>query len=80
MAEEAFGRRIPFAFLDDLKNRFKATYGNRGKTALSFAMQADFSRVMQNLMVAISNNHNHNNNNNDNIHILCFSLKLGILF
>jgi vesicle-associated membrane protein 7 len=55
MAEEAFGRRIPFAFLDDLKNRFKATYGNRGKTALSFAMQADFSRVMQNLMEYYSN-------------------------
>jgi vesicle-associated membrane protein 7 len=57
MAEEAFGRRLPFAFLDELKNRFKATYGDRGKTALSFAMQADFSRIMQNLMVCCSSYH-----------------------
>lgn len=26
MADEAFGRRIPFAFLEDIKNRFKAAY------------------------------------------------------
>ena len=28
MADEAFGRRIPFAFLEDIKNRFKAAYLN----------------------------------------------------
>jgi len=58
MAEESFGRRIPFTFLDDVKNRFKSTYGNRGKTALAFAMQADFSRIIQNLMEYYSNDAN----------------------
>lgn len=26
MADEAFGRRIPFSFLEDIKSRFKALY------------------------------------------------------
>jgi len=58
MADEAFGRRIPFAFLEDLKNRFKASYGDRGKTAIAFAMNEDFSRVMKNLMDYYSHNPN----------------------
>jgi len=55
MADEEFGRRIPFAFLDDLKGRFKVSYGDRGRTALAFAMNEDFSRVMKNLMEYYSN-------------------------
>jgi len=58
MADEAFGRRIPFAFLEDLKNRFKASYGERGKTAIAFGMNEDFARVMKNLMDYYSNNPN----------------------
>jgi len=56
MADEEFGRRIPFAFLEDIKNRFVAQYGERGKTALAYAMNSDFSRVLQNLMDYYSNN------------------------
>lgn len=51
MADEEFGRRVPFAFLEDIKNRFKAAYGDRGRTALAYGMNADFSRVLQNQMV-----------------------------
>lgn len=51
MADEEFGRRIPFAFLEDIKNRFRATYGDRGKAAHAYAMNTDFSRVLQNQMV-----------------------------
>lgn len=58
MADEEFGRRLPFAFLEDIKNRFKATYGDRGKTALAYGMNADFSRVLQNQMDYYSNNPN----------------------
>jgi len=58
MADEEFGRRIPFSFLEEVKNRFRATYGERGKTALSFAMNEDFSRVLKNLMEYYSHNPN----------------------
>jgi len=58
MADEEFGRRVPFTFLEDLKNRFKSTYGQRGKNALAFAMNEDFSRVMRNLMDYYSHNPN----------------------
>lgn len=51
MAEESFGRRIPFSFLEDIRGRFKSTYGNRGLTSIAHAMQADFSRILQKQMV-----------------------------
>mmetsp|Transcript_5082 Transcript_5082/g.7171 ORF Transcript_5082/g.7171 Transcript_5082/m.7171 type:complete len:180 (-) Transcript_5082:459-998(-) len=47
MADESFKRRVPFAFLDDVKNRFFATYGDRGQTAIAFSMNEDFGRVIQ---------------------------------
>jgi len=50
MADQDFGRRIPFSFLEDLKNRFKSTYGERGRLAAAYSMNEDFSRVMKNLM------------------------------
>jgi len=56
MADEEFGRRVPFAFLEDIKNRFRASYGDRGRTALAYGMNADFSRVLQNQMDYYSNN------------------------
>lgn len=58
MADEQFGRRLPFMFLEDLKNQFKASYGDRGKYALAYGMNEDFSRVMQNKMDYYSNNPN----------------------
>jgi len=58
MADEEFGRRLPFAYLEDLKNRFKASYGERGRTAVALSMNQDFSKVMANLMDYYSNNPN----------------------
>ena len=56
MAEEGFGRRLPFAFLEDIKGRFRRTYGDRALTALAYAMNEDFSRVLQRQMDYYSNN------------------------
>ncbi|KAN0035948.1 hypothetical protein ACTA71_005242 [Dictyostelium dimigraforme] len=55
MADEEFGRRIPFTFLDDVKNRFKSMYGDKGKTAIAYGMNSDFSRTLENLMDHYSN-------------------------
>jgi len=55
MADEESGKRIPFAFLEDIKNRFRATYGDRGKTAIAYGMNTDFSRVLQNQMFYSNN-------------------------
>jgi len=44
-------RQIPFAFLEDVKNRFKGAYGNRGQTALAYGMNDEFSRVLARQMV-----------------------------
>ena len=47
MADESFKRRVPFAFLDDVKERWFATYGERGSTAIAFAMNEDFGRTLK---------------------------------
>jgi|TARA_B100000475_G_scaffold57466_1_gene39835 vesicle-associated membrane protein 7 len=38
---------VPFAFLDDVKNRFFATYGDKGQAAIAFAYNEDFGRTIQ---------------------------------
>jgi len=53
MADDTFGRRIPFAFLQDIKERFLATYSKeRANTALPFGMN-EFSKVIAKQMVFI---------------------------
>jgi len=56
MADEDFGRRVPFAFLEDIKNRFKSAYGDRGRTAMAYGMNEEFSRVLARQMDFYSNN------------------------
>lgn len=51
MTDEETKRRLPFAFLEDIRQRFKSAYGDRGKTAIAFAMNEDFQRVLQRQMV-----------------------------
>mmetsp|Transcript_20750 Transcript_20750/g.49309 ORF Transcript_20750/g.49309 Transcript_20750/m.49309 type:complete len:219 (-) Transcript_20750:765-1421(-) len=58
MADEEFGRRTPFMFLDDIKNRFMATYADRGKTALAYAMNEDFSTILMKQLDYYSSNPN----------------------
>ena len=43
-------RRLPFAFLEDIRQRFHATYGEQAHTAIAFAMNEDFGRVLQRQM------------------------------
>lgn len=43
-------RRIPFNFLEDIKSRFIAMYGDQAHTAIAFAMNTDFSPVLQTQM------------------------------
>eukprot|EP00286_Rhodomonas_abbreviata_P015514 CAMPEP_0181331096 /NCGR_PEP_ID=MMETSP1101-20121128/24298_1 /TAXON_ID=46948 /ORGANISM="Rhodomonas abbreviata, Strain Caron Lab Isolate" /LENGTH=189 /DNA_ID=CAMNT_0023440491 /DNA_START=36 /DNA_END=602 /DNA_ORIENTATION=+ len=50
MCDDMDKRRIPFGFLDDIKGRFKATYGERAQTAIAFAMSEDFGRTMHKQM------------------------------
>ncbi|CAL0327787.1 unnamed protein product [Lupinus luteus] len=46
MANDALGRRIPFAFLEEIHNRFVRTYGRAILTAPAYAMNDEFSRVL----------------------------------
>lgn len=50
MAESSFGRNIPFQFLEDIIRRWIDTYLDRGRTALAYGMNEDFSRVLQKQM------------------------------
>jgi vesicle-associated membrane protein 7 len=50
MCDDMEKRRIPFGFLEDIKQRFKATYGERAQTAIAFAMSEDFGRTMHKQM------------------------------
>lgn len=47
MSDTDFSRPLAFQFLNDIKDRFQATYGDRAKTAIAFAFNADFARVLQ---------------------------------
>ncbi|KAE8688153.1 VAMP711 protein [Hibiscus syriacus] len=50
MADNASGGRIPFAFLEDIHQRFVKTYGGAIQSALPYAMNEEFSRVMSQQM------------------------------
>lgn len=56
MADEAFGRRIPFAFLEEVRNRFGTAYGGGATTALAYAYNTEFSRVLHQQMDYFSSN------------------------
>lgn len=47
MAEESSKRRIPFAFLEEIKDRFQAAYSRENiARAIAFGMNPDFSKVL----------------------------------
>jgi len=50
MSDRYFEREIAFQFLDYINKKFVATYGDRGKTAIAFAFNIDFQRVLQQQM------------------------------
>ncbi|CAO3564257.1 unnamed protein product [Mortierella alpina] len=58
MADDTFGRRIPFAFLLDIKGRFLAHYGReRAMVALPYGMN-EFSKTIAKQMEYFSTNPN----------------------
>ncbi|CAI7857185.1 unnamed protein product, partial [Closterium sp. NIES-54] len=58
MADAPFGRRVPFAYLEDVHMRFMKTYGRVAATALAYAMNDEFSRVLAAQMEFFSSNPN----------------------
>jgi hypothetical protein len=56
LADEQQARRLPFLFLADIKDRFTAQYGDRAKTAIAFAMNTEFSRVLSDRMEFFNEN------------------------
>lgn len=51
LADEKQKRRVPFLFLEDVKERFTSMYRDRAKTAIAFAMNTEFARVLEERMV-----------------------------
>uniref|UniRef100_A0A2N9FUF9 Longin domain-containing protein n=1 Tax=Fagus sylvatica TaxID=28930 RepID=A0A2N9FUF9_FAGSY len=58
MADDALGRRIPFAFLEDIHQKFAKTYGRAILSAPAYAMNEEFSRVLSQQMDHYSNDPN----------------------
>ncbi|CAL5223870.1 g6457 [Coccomyxa viridis] len=56
MADEDFGRRIPFAFLEDVRERYLARFGDSAQSAPAYAHNAEFSKVLEERMEYYSNN------------------------
>lgn len=58
MADDSAGRRIPFAFLEDIHGKFVKTYGRAVHSALAYAMNDEFSRVLSQQIEFYSNDPN----------------------
>jgi vesicle-associated membrane protein 7 len=56
LADEKQKRRVPFLFLDDVRSKFQASYGERAMTAIAFAMNGEFARVLQDRMDFFNDN------------------------
>ena len=50
MADKDSKRRIPFAYLSDIKSRFEEMYGDTIKTAVENNMNEEFSKIMEKRM------------------------------
>lgn len=56
MSDQEFSRGLAFQYLTDIKQRFQQQYGERAKTAIAFAFNADFSHVLQSQMERTNTN------------------------
>ncbi|KAL3610956.1 hypothetical protein D5086_001976 [Populus alba] len=56
MANDTFGRRIPFTYLEDIHMRFMKNYGRVAHYAPAYAMNDEFSRVLHQQMEFFSSN------------------------
>lgn len=55
MTDDDNKRRIPFAFLEDIQQKFRNTYGDKAQTAIAFAMNTEFGRILQQRMDYFNN-------------------------
>jgi len=55
MSDQEFSRSLAFQYLSEIKDRFLHQYGDRAKTAIAFAFNADFSKILQLQMEKINN-------------------------
>ncbi|EGD75285.1 hypothetical protein PTSG_12511 [Salpingoeca rosetta] len=58
MADESFGRRIPFAFLAQIQRDF-LPYKSRARSSITYGLNRDFSPVLQRQMVSFNNSSEH---------------------
>ncbi|GER35328.1 vesicle-associated membrane protein [Striga asiatica] len=58
MADDTAGRRIPFAFLEEIHQRFVRTYGRAVLSAQAYGMNDEFSRVLSQQIEYFSNDPN----------------------
>jgi vesicle-associated membrane protein 7 len=58
MADDTAGRRIPFAFLEEIHQRFVRTYGRAVLNAQAYGMNDEFSRVLSQQMEYFSSDPN----------------------
>lgn len=54
LTDEAFGRQMPFVFLDDIKKRFLSEWGSKWRTSIAFSAQTEFGRTLKQLAVRFS--------------------------
>ena len=54
MADGSFGRRVPFAFLEDIKRRFLAAHAEEAASAGAYAFDAGFSSQLAERMAFFS--------------------------
>lgn len=54
MADERSRRRLPFLFLEDIRSRFEATYGDDIHSMIAFAANKEFSRILAQQMVRLA--------------------------
>jgi len=52
----AVNRRVAFSFLEDVKKRFQESHADKARTALAYAMNDEFSRVLSKQMEYYSQN------------------------
>ncbi|KAG9459091.1 hypothetical protein H6P81_003599 [Aristolochia fimbriata] len=58
MANDTFGRRVPFAYLEDIHMRFMKNYRKVAHSAPAYAMNDEFCRVLHQQMEYFSSNSN----------------------
>ena len=50
MCDQGFGRRIPFAFLEDVRERYLTRFSDSAQSAPAYAHNAEFSKVLEERM------------------------------